>query len=92
MSDHARDRGALVLGKGVKLLRKLARHVALERHAVADPEAVEDGEQQQRIVGGLSERLRLLDQETRLLERRLGLRRRMALGVDQRVREIDLQA
>ena len=89
--DHARDRGALVLGKDVKLLRKLARHVALERHAVADPEAVEDGEQQQRIVGGLPERLRLLDQETRLLERCFGLGRCMALGVDQRVREIDLQ-
>jgi hypothetical protein len=91
VSDHARDRGALVLGKGVKLLRKLARDIALERHAVADPEAVENGKQQQRIVGGLSERFRSLDQDTRLLERCFGLGRCMPLGVDQRVREIDLQ-
>ena len=54
VSDHARDRGALVLGKDVKLFRKLAGYVALERHAVADPEAVEDGEKQQRIVDGFS--------------------------------------
>lgn len=91
MTDHLRDRGALGLGKGVKLLGKLARDVALERHPVADPKAVEHGKQQQRIVDRLAEPFRLLDQPACLLERRFGRRRGMALRVDQCIGKIDLQ-
>ena len=57
MPDHERDRRSLLLGKRQELRRKLAHHVAVERHVVRDPEAVEDREQQQRIFGRLSRAL-----------------------------------
>ena len=67
MPDHERDCRALFLGERQELRRKIAHHVAIERHEVRDPEAIEDREQQQRVFGRLSERFSLLDQQTRLL-------------------------
>ena len=53
MPDHQRDRRALLLGERQELRRKLAHDVAVERHVVRDPEAVENREQQQRVFGRL---------------------------------------
>jgi hypothetical protein len=43
------------------LRRKRAHQIAVERHIVCDPEAVERREQQQRVFGRFSERFSLLD-------------------------------
>ena len=51
-----------------------SRNVAIERHKVRDPEAVEDRKQQQRVFGRLSERFSLFDQQTCPLHCRLGFR------------------
>ncbi len=45
MPNHERDYRLLLLGERQELRRKLARHVAVERHGVRDPKAVEDREQ-----------------------------------------------
>ena len=79
MPDHERDGRPLLLGERQELRRKLAHHVAVERHKVRDPEAVEDREQQQWIFGRLSERFSLFDQQACPLDSRLGFRRRIAL-------------
>ena len=71
--------------------RKLAHHVAIERHIVRDPEAVEDREQQQRVFGRLSERFRLFDQQTRPLHSRLGFRRGISFDMDEWSYERDLK-
>ena len=64
MPDHARDCRPLLLGERKELRRKLAHHVAVERHITRGPEAVEDREQQQGIFGRLSECFSLFDQQT----------------------------
>ena len=58
---------------------RLAHYIAVERHKVRDPKAVEDREQQQRIFGRLSQRFSLFDQQTCPLRSRLGFRRSIAL-------------
>ena len=45
MPNHERDGRPLLLGERQELRRKVARHVAVERHKVRDPEAVEDRKQ-----------------------------------------------
>ena len=88
------DRRPLLLREGEELPSKIARDVAFEGHGVRDPEAMENGEQQQRVFGPLSERLSSLDQNMGLLRRRLGLGRRepsdMAERGDERDLEVDL--
>ena len=64
---------------------RFAQHVAVERHIVRHPEAVEDREQQQRIFRRLSERLSLFDQKTRPLNCRLGFWRGIPFDVDDEV-------
>ena len=59
--DHARNSRAVRLGEIVKLPCKVVRDVAFERHAISDPETVEYGKQNQRIVDRLPGRLRFLD-------------------------------
>ena len=83
MPDHERDCRPLLLGERQELRRKLAHHVAVERHIVRDPEAVEDREQQQRVFGRLSERFSLFDQQTCLLHSRLGFRRGIPFDMDE---------
>ena len=78
-------------GQAHELRCKIARDVALERHAISDPKAVEHGIQNQRIFDRFSGCLRFLDPQTRRLERRLCFRRCMALGMDERVRKVDLK-
>ena len=75
MPDHERSCRPLLLGERQELRRELAHQVAVERHEVRDPEAVEDREQQQRVFGRLPECFSLFDQQTRLLRSRLGFRR-----------------
>ena len=65
--------------------------VAVERHIVRDPEAVEDREQQQRIFGRLSERFSLFDQQTCPLRSRLGFRRGISFDMHERGYERDLK-
>ena len=60
MPDDERHGRPLLLGERQELGRKLAHHVAVERHIVRDPEAVEDRKQQQWVFGRLSERFRLV--------------------------------
>ena len=86
----------LLLGERQELRRKLAHHVAIERHIVRDPEAVEDRKQQQRIFGRLSERFSLFDQQMCPLRSRLGFRRRISFDMHewgyQRDLKLDLLA
>ena len=91
MPDHERAGRPLLLGERQELRRKLAHHVAVERHIVRGPEAVEDREQQQWVFGRFSERFRLLDQQTCPLRSRLGFRRRIPFDMDERGYERDLK-
>ena len=52
MPDHERDGRPLLLGERQKLRRKIANQIAVERHIVRDPEAVEDREQHSGSSGG----------------------------------------
>ena len=91
MPDHERHGRPLLLGERQELRRKLAHHVAVERHIVRDPEAVEDRKQQQWVFGRLSERLSLFDQQTCPLRGRLCFWRRIAFDVHERGYERDLK-
>jgi hypothetical protein len=55
-----------------------------------DAEAVENGEQQQRIFGRLAERFSLFDQQACPLRSRLGFRRGVPFDLHQRGYERDL--
>jgi hypothetical protein len=74
-----------------ELLCKFAHQAAVEGRAACDPEAVEDGEQQQRVFGGLTERFSLFDQQTCPLRGRLGLRRGIAFDMAEWGYERDLK-
>ena len=91
MPDHERDCRPLLLGERQELRRKLAHLVAIERHIVRDPEAIEDREQQQRVFGRLAERFSLFDQQACPLRSRLGFRRRITFDMDERGYERDLK-
>ena len=91
MPDHERDGRPLLLCERQELRRELAHSVAVERHKARDPEAVEDREQRQWIFGRLSQRFRLLDQWSRPLHGRLGVRRGIAFDVHERVSRRDLK-
>src|SRR6516165_7715938 len=91
MPDHERNGRPLRLRERQELCRKLAYHVALEGDVVRDPEAVENREQQQRIFGGLSERLRLFDQQTCLVNSRFGFGSSVSFDMDEWSYESDLK-
>ena len=91
MPDQERDFRLLLLGESQELCGKLATGVAVERHKVRDPEAVEDREQQQRIFERLSELLRSLDQRACPLDGRFDFRRGIPIDVDERSYERDLK-
>ena len=90
MPDHERTCRPLLLGERQELRRKGARDVAIECYCVRDPEAVEDGEQQQWIFGRLSERVSLFDQQTCPLRSRLVFRRGIPFDMEERGYERDL--
>ena len=91
MSDHERDCRPLLLGERQELRRKLAHHVAVERHVVRQPKAVEDREQQQWVFERLSERFSLFDQQTCSLRSRLGFRRSVPFDMEEWGYERDLK-
>ena len=65
MPDQKRGCRTLLLGERQELRRKLAHNIAVECDVARDPEAVENREQQQRVIGRLSKRFGLFDQQTR---------------------------
>ena len=66
---------SLFFGERQKLRGKLAHRIAIERHEVRDPKAVEDGEQQQRVFGGSPSASACSINEMCPLGGRLGFRR-----------------
>ena len=73
----------MLLGEHQELRCKLTRDVTIEPNNVRGPEGVENRKQQQRIFGSLSQRLRSLNAQARLLDGRLGFRRRIPFDVDE---------
>src|SRR5262249_51677722 len=72
MSNHERVCRRVPLCERQELRCEIAKDIAIEGHIVRYPEAVADGEQQQRIFGSLSQRFSLLAQQTCPLLSRLG--------------------
>jgi hypothetical protein len=89
--DQARSDGVLLFGEREKLLGEPACHVAIERQVKRPPDPEQGSKREKRIVGGLAERLRLLDQQPCLLGRRLAFRRGVPLDVTERGEERYLQ-
>ena len=81
----------LLLGKRQELGCKVARHVAVECDKVADPEAEEDREQQQRVFGWFAECFSLFDQQTRPLDSGLGFRCGISFDIEKCRYERDLK-
>src|ERR1700730_6309363 len=71
-ADHEWHRRLLRLRERKEMRRALTESVAIEGDLIRDREAVEHREQQQRIVGRLSQRFSLPDQQTCLLRSRFG--------------------
>ena len=63
MCHQKRNRRSLFLGERQELSREIATDIAIERHIVRDPDAIEDRKQQQRVFGRLSQRFGLLDKQ-----------------------------
>ena len=91
MSDHERHGRGLLLSERQELRRKLTHRVTVEGHHVCDPETVKDREQQQGIVGSLSERIGLFDQQTSPLSSGLRFRRSITFDMEERGYERDLK-
>ncbi len=91
MSDHERDCRPLLFGKRHETRCKFAHHIAVESDIARSPRPVEDREHRQRVLGSFTQRFSVLDEHTRLLRRRLRLRRGIALDVHQSVCERDLK-
>ena len=62
MPVHERRGRALLLSQRQKLDGEFLRHVAIEGDKVRNPKAIKDREQQQRVFGRLSKRVRLFNQ------------------------------
>src|SRR4029077_11975275 len=91
MGYQERSRGSLFLGECQELRCKLTYGVAVERHIIRDPNAVESGEQQQRVFGRLSERFSVFYQQTCSLRSRRGFRCSIAFDMNERGYERDLK-
>ena len=91
MPDHGRGSRSLLLCERKKLRRKIANHVAVERHIVGGKEAVQDREQHKRVFGRLSECFSLFDQQTCPLHSRLGFQRSIPFDMHERGYECDLK-
>jgi hypothetical protein len=61
MSNHERDCCPLLLGEREELCPKIADHVAIERSATRDPNAIKDPEQEQWILWRLAKGFSLFD-------------------------------
>ena len=84
MSDHDRAGGSLFFGERQKLRGKFPQSVAIKRYKIRDPEAVKDGEKQQRILWSISQRLARSINRARLIESRLGFGRCITFDMHQR--------
>ena len=91
MPDHYWNGRPLLLRERQELRSEFTQHVAIERHVVCDPEAVENREQQQRVVWRLSKHLCLFNQQTCPLRSRLGLLSSTPFDMDERGYERDLK-
>ena len=91
MPYHKRSGGILLLRERQELSGKLKRNLAVELDKLRDPQAVKDGEQQQRIFRGLSERARLFHQRARPLDRGSGFWRRVAPDMQERGYELHVK-
>ena len=89
--DQARGDRVLLFRKREKLLGDVECPVAVERHVKPRPDPVQGGKRQKRIVGGLAERLSLLDEKPCLLGGRPGFRRGPPPDVTERGDQRDLQ-
>src|SRR5262249_2573390 len=83
MCNQQRSCSSLLLGQHQELRCKLTHDITFERNDIRGPEGVEDRKQQQRIFGSLSQRLRSLNEQARLLDGRLGFRRSIPFDVDE---------
>ena len=91
MPDHEWDCRPFFLGEGQELPRELAQHVAVERHIVCDPKAVEHREQQRRVFRRLSERFSLFDEQTCALRSHLSFLCSITFDMHESVDERDLK-
>src|SRR6476469_205501 len=92
MPDHERDGRPLLPGESKELRRELTHHVAVDRHKVRNPEAVENRAQQQGVFGRLSERFSLFDQQACPLRSRLGFRCGIPFEMHDWGYEVDLKS
>ena len=91
MTDHDRGGRPLHFRELEELRREFPRDIAVERQRVRAPNSIENRKQRQGIFRLLAQRLRLLDEEARLLDRRLRFGRGIAFDVHQDVSERDLK-
>jgi hypothetical protein len=91
MANYKREGHPLLLGQSKELHRELANHVAIERHKVRDPGAVEERKKQQRIFGRLSKCFGLFDEETCSLRGYPCFRRSISFDMDEWGDERNLQ-
>jgi hypothetical protein len=78
---HSLGDSVLLLREREKLFGELACPVAVERREKSQPDPVQGGKRQERIVGSLAERLYLLNQQPCLVGGRPGFRRGEPLDV-----------
>jgi hypothetical protein len=81
----------LLLGERQESRGEFAHGVAIGSHVIRGPGAIENREQQQRVFGRLSERVRLFDQQMRSLRSRLGLRRSIPFDMHEWIYERHLK-
>src|SRR6516225_2311013 len=90
MPDHERDGRALLLGERKEMICQIAADIAVKNYIVRSPETIEDQEQQQWIVGRLSESFSLFDQELRPFHSRLSFWCPIPFDMHERIYERDL--
>src|SRR5215475_3630374 len=91
MPGNEGPRRCLLLRERQELDGKLTRRLAVKRHVILHPEAVEHGEQQQRIFGRLPERFSVSDQQTCPLDGCLGFPSAKAFDMEEWRYECNLE-
>src|SRR5437660_1488985 len=91
MPNHERNWRPFLFGERQELRRKVVQRVAIECHEAHGTDAVEDGEQEQRVFGRLSECFSLFYQHTCPLRSCLGFRGGITFRVDKRSDDRDLK-
>src|SRR5262249_7182094 len=91
MPGHERDGRALLLGERKEMICQIAADIAVKSYIVRSPETIEDQEQQQWIVGRLSESFSFFDQEACPFDGRLSFLRPIPFDMHERVYKRDLK-